>query len=225
MDDSFIPKRSFCILSGLSGIAGVVLLMVSFAIAVPPPAGATRAELVRFGQQHYVGILWGAWLQAVGPVFIVLFAFSLVHLARATPRLAGWMTLFGAVVLTTVSLIEITYYISALFPDPELMTSISLKVISAVQHLYFIVAAPTLFFPLGIILVSSRILPRVLGYLALLLATAFAALGDVFMLTLTLPAWVTAFAGVQALWWLAAAIALMIRSGNLVGNGSAPVPN
>jgi len=149
MNNSFIAKRSFCILSGLSGIVGVVLLMVSFGIAIPPPVGATRAEMVQFGQQHYAGVLWGAWLQAVGPVFIVLFAFSLVHLAGATQRLAGWMTLFGATVLMTVSLIEITYYIGALFPDPEEMTLISLKVISAVQHLYFIVAAPALFLPLG----------------------------------------------------------------------------
>jgi len=157
-------------------------------------------------------VLWGAWLQAVGPVFIMLFAFSLVHLAGAMQRVAGWMTLFGAAVLMTVSLIEITCYISALFPQPELMTAISLRVIAAVQHLYFIVAAPALFFPLGIILASSRILPRVFGYLALLLAAAFAVLGAVFMLRLTLPASVTALAGLQALWWLAAGITLIIRS-------------
>ena len=145
MDNSLASKRLFCILSGLSGIVGVVLLIVSFGIAVPPPAGATRTELVQFGQQHYAGVLWGAWLQAVGPVFIILFAFSIVHLAGATQRLAGWMTLFGATILMTVSLIEITYYISALFPDPEVMTSVSLRVISPVQHLYFIVAAPLCF--------------------------------------------------------------------------------
>jgi hypothetical protein len=69
-------------------------------------------------------------------------------------RLAGWMTFFGATVLMAVSLIEITFYISALSPDPALMPSISLRLISAVQHLYFIVAAPTLFLPLGIILIS-----------------------------------------------------------------------
>ena len=212
MDHRFNSKRLFCILSGLSGIVGVILLIVSFGIAVGPPAGATRAELVQFGQEHYAAVLWGAWLQAVGPVFIMLFAFSLVHLAGATGRLAGWMTLFGATMLMTVSLIEITYYISALFPDPEMMTSISLRVISAVQHLYFIVAAPAVFFPLGIILATSSILPRLFGYLALLLAAGFAVLGAAFMLRLTLPASVTAFAAVQALWWLAAGIALMIRS-------------
>jgi hypothetical protein len=77
------------------------------------------------------------------------------------------------------------------------------------SRLWVIVAAPTLFLPLGIVLVSSSILPRLFGYLALILATAFAALGAIFLLDLTLPGAVTAFAGVQALWWLAAAITLI----------------
>lgn len=79
------------------------------------------------------------------------------------------MTLFGATIFMTVSLMEVTFYISALNPDPVTMPSISLKLISAVQHLYFMVAAPAFFLPLGIILVGSPILPRVFGYLALLL--------------------------------------------------------
>ena len=154
-------------------------------------------------------------MQAVGPVLIVLFAFALVHLAGATLRLAGWMTFFGATVLMTVSLIEITFYIAALNLDPPPMPFISLRLIYAVQHLYFIVAAPSLFLPLGIVLVRSSVLPRAFGYLALLLAAAFAALGVAYLLTMMLPAPVTAFAGVQALWWLAAAITLMFRGGRV----------
>jgi hypothetical protein len=215
MNRSLISQRSFCILTGLSGVAGVVLLIVSFTINNGPPPDPSSAELVKFGQQHFATILWGAWLQAVGPVLIVLFAFALVHLAGATHRLAGWMTFFGATILMTVSLIEITFYISALNPDPVMMPSISLRLIYAVQHLYFIVAAPTLFLPLGIVLVRSNVLPRVFGYLALLLATAFAALGVIFLLSLTLPGPVTAFAGVQALWWLAAGITVIARSGKI----------
>jgi hypothetical protein len=215
MDTGLISKRSFCILSGLSGIAGVVLILVSFNINPGPPPGATSAELMKFGQQYYASVLWGAWLQAVGPVFIVLFAFSLVHLAGATQRLAGWMTLFGATILMTVSLIEITFYISALHRDPPMMPFISLKLISAAQHLYFIVAAPALFLPLGIVLISSPILPRLFGYLALLLAAAFAALGVIFLLTLTLPGPVLASGGIQAFWWLAAAVTLIVRSGRI----------
>jgi len=213
MSENLMSKRSFCIFGGLCGIVGVVLILVSFKINPGPPPGATSVELMRFGQQHHASVLWGAWLQAVGPVLIVLFAFSLVHLAGAAQRVAGWMTFFGATTLMMVSLIEITFYISALHPDPPMMPFISLNLISAVQHLYFIVAAPTLFLPLGVVLVGSRILPRLFGYLALLLAAAFAALGAIFLLSLTLPAGVTAFAGVQALWWLAAAITLIVRSG------------
>jgi hypothetical protein len=215
MDSHSISNRRFCMLSGLSGVAGVVLLVVSFAINNGPPPDPSSAELVTFGQQHFANILWGAWLQAVGPVLIVLFAFALVHLAGATSRLAGWMTFLGATILMMVSLVEITFYISALNPDPAMMPSISLRLIYAVQHLYFIVAAPTLFLPLGIVLISSRILPRLFGYLALVLAACFATLGVVFLLYLTLPGPVTAFAGVQALWWLAAAITLMVRSGKI----------
>ena len=211
-------RRAFCILSGLSGVVGVGMISLSFNINPGPPPGASSAELLKFGQQHYASILWGAWLQAVGPVLIVLFAFSLVHLAGAMQRLSGWMTFFGATTLMTVSLIEITFYISALHPDPPMMPFISLELISAVQHLYFIVAAPSLFLPLGIVLVGSRILPRLLGYLALLLATAFAAIGLIFLLILTLPAKVTAFAGVQALWWLGAAITVIVRSGTIANS-------
>src|SRR6516162_8971150 len=51
------------------------------------------------------------------------------------------------------------------------------------------------------------------------LGAAFAALGLAFLLTLMLPAKVTAFAGVQALWCLAAAITLILRSGEQSHNG------
>lgn len=90
MDKSLKFKRSFCILSGLSGVTGVVLLNVSFAINNGPPPNPTSAELIKFGQQNYAHILWGAWMQAVGPVLIVLFAFALVHLAGARERSGGW---------------------------------------------------------------------------------------------------------------------------------------
>ena len=94
------------------------MLAASFAINNGPPPDPSSVELIKFGQQHYSSILWGAWLQAVGPVLIVLFAFALVHLAGATQRLSGWMTLFGASVLMMVSLIEVTFYIGALNTDP-----------------------------------------------------------------------------------------------------------
>ena len=212
MDHHSQLTGSFRLLSGLSGIIGVVMLVLSFSINPGLPGDATGAEMIKFAQQHYKGELWGAWLQAVGPVFIVLFAFALVHLAGAAQSLAGWMTMFGAMTLMSVSLIEITFYISGMFAEPAMMPVISIKLVYAVQHLYFIVAAPALFCPLGLVLLNSRILPRAFGYLALVLAAGFATAGVVFLLTLRLPDAVAAAGAVQPIWWLAAAIALIVRS-------------
>ena len=79
------------------------------------------------------------------------------------------------------------------------MSSVALNLISTVQHLYFMVAAPALFLPLGVIIVRSRVLPKVFGHLGLALALVFAVLGVILLLRLTLPDAVTAFAGVQSL--------------------------
>ena len=206
-----MSPRSFRVLSALSGIVGVLMLIVSFSINPGPPPDATTEQLTAFGQQYFASVLWGAWLQAVGPVLIVLFAFALVVLAGATGRLAGWMTFFGGTILVMVSLEEITFYFGALFSDPPSMALISMALGHAVQHLYFIVAAPALFLPLGVVVVGSRVLPAVLGYLALVLGAVFAILGVVSLFSLVLPSAVTAFAAVQAFWWLAAAIVLIVR--------------
>lgn len=202
-------NRLFCIVSSLSGILGVLMLIISFSINTGPPPDSSAAELTRFAQQSCKSVLWGAWLQAVGPVFVVLFAFALVHLSGAERRLAGWMTFFGATVLMTVNLIEVTFYIVALFTSPGGMTEIGIRLIESVQHLYFIIAAPALFLPLGTILVTSRIIPRAIGYLALALGVTFGVVGVASLLTLALPASVTSLGSIQALWWLAAAVSLL----------------
>ena len=205
-----MSTKLFRILAALSGIVGVVLLGVSFTINPGPPANATTAQLIAFANQNFTSVLWGAWLQAIGTLLPVLFAFAIVILAGATTRLAGWMTIFGGTILIMVSLVEITFYITTLYSNPATMALISQDLIHAVQHLYFIVAAPALFLPLGVVLLGSRVLPRVFGYLALVLGAIFAILGVVSLFSLTLPAAVIAFAGIQTLWWLAAAITLIV---------------
>jgi len=56
------------------------------------------------------------------------------------------------------------------------------------------------------------VLPKLFGYLAIALAILFFSFGAIYMLTLTLPDPVTALGAVQALWWLAAGVALILRS-------------
>jgi hypothetical protein len=206
-----MSTRLFRTLCASSGIIGVIMLGTSFGINPGPPPNATVAQLIAFRNQYFTSILWGAWLQAVGPVLIVLFAFAIVILSGATTRLAGWMTMFGGSVLMTVSLIEITFYIGAVQTNPSTMGGISLALIYSVQHLYFIVGAPALFIPLGIVILTSHVLPRLLGYLAIVLGLLFAIAGIVYLTDLVLPLFIQASASVQALWWLAAAIVLIVR--------------
>src|SRR5215831_6698521 len=212
MSTTFMSAKWFSILSGLSGILGVFLLAVSFLINPGPPPHPTLDQLVEFGHQNSKTILWGAWLQAVGPVFLVLFALAIVYLSGATRHLAGWMTLFGACTLMMVSLIEITFYICALSPQPSVIGPIGIDLINSVQHLYFIVAAPTFFIPLGLVIMQSKILPKLLGLFAILLGIIFAILGITTVLILALPMWITAFGGVQVLWWLSASGILISRA-------------
>jgi hypothetical protein len=213
-----MAKKPFSILAATSGMLGAAMLVASFSMNVGPPADATTsAQLIPFNGQNFDLILWGAWLQAVGPVFIVLFAFAIVSVAGGMTRVAGWMTFFGAGILMTVSLVEIVFYMSALNNDPGTMPVISYELIHAVQHLYFIIAAPALFIPLGIVILGAEILPRVLGSVAVVLGIAFALAGVVTLHNLIVPVVVQASASIQVVWWLAAAITLVVRAGKSSG--------
>jgi len=214
--------RRATVWAAVSGLVGTCLLGISFAINNGPPAGASGAQVTAFGQQHHDAILWGAWLQAVGPVLIAVFALAIVVLAGATARLAGWMTLFGAATLMTVSLVEITGYIGTLHTSPATMPETSLALIHSVQHLWFIVAAPALWLPLGLVILGSGVLPRILGYLALVLAAGYALAGVVTLLDLTVPVAVQISASVQVLWWLAAAGTVIIRARDVPSSGGLP---
>ncbi len=142
--------------------------------------------------------------------FVQHITFAIVHLAGATTRLMGWMTLFGATVLMTVSLVEIVFYLSAVNGTTATIGLLSLDLIAAVQHLYSMVAAPALFFPLAIVILNSRVLPHVFGYVALVIGAAFAILGvaDLFS---PLQNVVNVLSIAQGFWWLGAAITLLMR--------------
>lgn len=83
---------------------------------------------------------------------------------------------------------------------------------------YWLMLAPVLFLPLGIVLLSSQVRRGLFGYVVLSLAVVFAALGAIFLFTLILPDAVTVLAGVQAIWLLAAAITLVARNGKQPGS-------
>lgn len=207
-----LRTRSICLLAGISGIVGVLLIGESFKINQGPPLTASDAVFLSYAQTHSTLVLLGSFMQAAGPALIIAFALSLLSLAGGERRVSGLLTIFGAGVLMTTSLMEVACYIGGLFIAPPEMPRIANTFGYAIQHLYFFVAAPALFLPLGFVLMGSRVLPRIFAWLALALGATFAVLGIATVKDLVLPSAVTAFAAVQSLWWLAASIALMLRS-------------
>jgi hypothetical protein len=85
---------------------------------------------------------------------------------------------------------------------------------------YWLIFAPALFLPWGTVLLSPQVLRGSFGYVVLLLAVPFAALGVIFLLTLTLRDAVTVIAGVPAIGWIVAAITLIARKGKQRGTQS-----
>src|ERR1700730_19001383 len=77
---------------------------------------------------------------------------------------------------------------------------------------YWLMLAPVLFLPLGIVFFSPQVRHGLFGYVQLQLAVVFAALGATFLFTLILPDAVAVVAGVQTIWLLAAAITLLSRN-------------
>jgi hypothetical protein len=206
-----MSTRLFRILAALSCIFGVIMLITSFAINPGPGPNPTLAQLIAFSNQYRNQTLIGAWLQSISPALIVLFAFAIVHLADATTRMAGWMTLFGGIMLMLVSLLEVTFYLSAVDGNPATTGLISIDLISATQHLYSMVTAPLLFFSLATVILTSRVLPHAFGYAAIVFGIAFAGLGlPALFSPLQNVANVLAF--VQGLWWLLAAITLLVQT-------------
>jgi len=199
------------ILAAACGVLGAVTLVTSFVINPAPPAGATVVQLAEFASRHRHTIVLGGWLQGIGSLLLVLFAIALVHLAGAAQRFAGWITLLAGAVILMVSLVEITFYLAAVEAlakgDPALGTVVDV-LIKAVQHVFLI--APALLLPLSVVLLGSRVLPRAFGYLAAALGATLQTLGLLGLLHPLQPV-IDVLLIVQALWFVTAAVALVVQ--------------
>lgn len=199
------------ILVVLCGVLGPATLVCSFVINPAPPATATLEQLRSFALEHQTSIVLGGWLQGIGSLLIVLFSLGLVHLAGATHRFAGWGTMLAGATILMVSLVEVIFYLAAAQAATagDVTTGlVSNAIIKAVQHVFLI--APALLIFLGIVLFASPLLPRIFAYLALLLGVALQVFGLVGLFHLLQPV-IDILLIVQALWFVAAAITLLLR--------------
>jgi hypothetical protein len=218
-----LPDRSVRLLTALCGLVGVVALVVSFAINPGPQPGMTPADMVAFANQHRTMILLGSWLQGIGSVLDVLFILALVDLAGAGHRFAGWLTLFAGTIVVMVSLVEVTGYLiyaqAAASGDPT-DAVIGSNLAAAAQHVFLV--APALMLSIAVVLLGSHVLPRVFGYLALVLGCAVQILGLV-GLYIALQPLIDNVLTIQLVWMAAAAVTVVMGRDNSATSG-APVP-
>jgi hypothetical protein len=204
-------------LIALSGIFGTVLLSLYFGIGFSAglsqlSPSTTMAQVVHVGIQYHNLWYLGTWLQATGSLLSVVFFLALVQKAGATARLAGLLTILGSAVLLAVVLIEGAFTIDlaqAAVNGHQVTSLTSFDIMTVFTYLYPIVPAPVIFLALGTILLDSRLLPRVFGYLAFGLGIAFAIVGFVGLFTTAILTILVL--SLQGLWVLAAAITLLVR--------------
>jgi hypothetical protein len=209
--ETSLNKRLPYILAGLCGVAGAIILGISFAINPAPPANATTAQLADYAAQHHNTIVLSGWMQGTGSLLIVLFALALVHFSGATNTYAGWVTLLSGAVILMVSLVEVALYLGAV--DAVLSGDVntgltSNALIKEVQHLFLI--APALLLPLGFVLLQSHLLPRIFSYTAFLLGAVLQIGGLLGILHFLQPV-IDIVLIVQNIWFILAGIVVMIR--------------
>ena len=209
------------ILIALCGILGTVLLGLYFGVGFSVglaqlPPDTTAAQVVSVGKEFRNLWFLGTWLQATGSLLSVVFFLALVHRSGRPASLAGLLTIVGSAVLLAVVLVEGVFTIdlaqAAVNGHPTTSLT-SFDIMSVFTYVYPIVPAPVIFLALGTILLGSTLLPRVLGYLAFGLGIAFAVVG--FIGLFTTPLLTIIVLSLQALWVLAAAIMLLVRSGKV----------
>lgn len=208
--------RSTYILVALCGILGTIALTTYFAAPwtfMPlPAANATIAQLQTFGIKYHSTILFDAWLQAIGSLLSIIFSLAIIHLAGASQRFFGRMTLLTAGVIMALSLAEVTFEIGAVMAGDNghlQAAQTCFDLTNTFIHVFLL--APSLFLMQGLALWNTRLLPRAFSYLAIGLGILFQVLGALGLFNTAFLLIVIIILMIQNVWTIAAAITLLFR--------------
>jgi hypothetical protein len=216
--------RISSILIAISGICGHLALAVYYSgVLVPQQRFAgdlTTLQLMENIKKSQTFILLDAYLQGVGTLFSVIFFAGLVYLSGSGSRLSGWLVLITSAVMLTISLVDVTFTVAvvtaALAGHRETMR-LAIDLITgsteAFDYAFLFVPAPLLIISLAAVLLTSRLLPHIFGYLAIGIGVAFIAIGIISLFKTLAGSLGLAFEIVQliqVLWVLGAAIFVLI---------------
>jgi hypothetical protein len=196
------------------GVVGSALLVVYFAAAPPLPAlNSSTAAVVHTGSAYHATWLLGAWLQSAGSLLSVVFFLLLVRFAGGRDSLAGTLVSVGCGVLLSVvaveGLAEIVLAQAAVNGHPSTAVT-AYDLVSAFIHVFPLVPSPLILLGTGAVLFGSDLLPHGFAVVAVGLGAGYVAvaLGGLF----AAPALTIVVLVLQALWVLAVALTLALRS-------------
>jgi hypothetical protein len=208
-----MSRRSLSRLTAFTGVASAIALVGHFAVAPPPTSFTSRALLEQFAS-HHDALLTGAWLDGIGSVLLIVTFLGVVELGGLAGTLAGRIVLLGGAGIVahsmfTDSLLVASAQISAA-GDGAMAASV-VQVIHAADYAYpmvnvFWAAA------LGVVVLRSRVLPAVFGYVALAFGAVELVGGLASLYSDAVNAVINPFFMVMVLWNVGAAITLAVRS-------------
>ncbi len=208
--------RNAYILTGLCGILGTVALAIYFTapfwLMPLPPANAAFEQVMTFGTKYHNVILWDTWLQQAGSFLTILFVLALVHLAGASDRFAGRLTLLVSGVIMALSLAEGTFALSAVYSGENghlesVLTSFDLT--GVFVHIFLL--APSLFLVMGLALKGTTLLPKAFAYAAIGLGILFQFLGVIGLFNARALLLVIIVLNLQNIWTLVVSTLLILK--------------
>lgn len=202
----------------LCGLAAVLILGVYYGFPLPQPGPeATMQQISAFATHYSLVLMVGAGLQVTGALLACVFFLGLINLARGMGRLAGLVALFGTATLLATALIEAVLNmatpIATSSGHPEVAV-VCWIVQGVFVHVFPIGPSPIVFLSIGALLVSPNpviVLPRAVGYLALILGVAFEVVGLLGLLVPAATAAIIVLLIAQEVWIAAASIMLLTR--------------
>jgi hypothetical protein len=211
-----MSTKTAYILTGLCGILGTVALVIYFSapfwlMPLPPP-NCTAEQVMAFGTRYHDIIIWDTWLQQIGSLLSIIFVLSLVHLAGASNKFAGRLTLLVCGVIMALSLAEGTFAFAALQAgdngQPEAALT-CLDLTTVFIHIFLI--APSLFLVMGFALLSTPLLSKTFVYIAIGLGIVFQVLGFAGLFSTTAVLMVIFVLNAQNIWTLVVSATLLFK--------------
>jgi hypothetical protein len=176
------------LLTALSGICGQLALGVYYSGILVPRQLITgnlpTSQLLELIDRNQTAIFWDAYLQGIGTLLSVIYFIRLVYLSRSGSKFSGWLVFIISSVILSLSLVDVTFTVAtvtaALAGHTDTMR-IAIDLITgsteAFDYTFLFVPAPFLIISLAIVLLKSKLLPRIFGYIALGTGIAFVIIG------------------------------------------------